>query len=234
MEICMVPGLWEDEKKCDLAMMLWCLWKYRYDKIWEEKTHPVRITIHMARDMLCQWRNVRQQEDSAQNRDSNNNIQWQTPAMGEVKCNVDAALSIEQQQFGIGMCIRNDRGMFVRARTKWSHGCPPPVEAEAWVLKEVITWMGELEISRVVIELDCLLVVNAITGCSNNQFEFGHIINDCRRLLENYPNFKISFVKRQANFVAHSFARASKFHASTHTFDLIPSCIATSLINEII
>ncbi|MCH92813.1 60S ribosomal protein L23 [Trifolium medium] len=124
---------------------------YLNEKIWEEKTHPVRVEIHMARDMLCQWRNVRQQEDIAQNRDSNNNIQWQPPMIGEVKCNVGAAFFNEQHKLGIGMCIRNDRGMFVRARTKWLHGCPPPVEAEAWALKEAITWMGELEISRVVI-----------------------------------------------------------------------------------
>jgi hypothetical protein len=42
-------------------------------------------------------------------------------------------------------------------------GCPPHVEAKARALKEVITWMGELELSRVIIELDYLLVVNTIT-----------------------------------------------------------------------
>ncbi|MCI35629.1 60S ribosomal protein L23, partial [Trifolium medium] len=47
------------------------------------------------------------------------------------------------------MCIRNDQGRFVKARTTWFHGNPPPMEAEAWALREAITWLVELELSRV-------------------------------------------------------------------------------------
>ncbi|MCI07849.1 60S ribosomal protein L23, partial [Trifolium medium] len=44
----------------------------------------------------------------------------------------------------------------------WFKGTLPPAEAEAWELKKAITWLQELELTIVVIELDCLLVVNAI------------------------------------------------------------------------
>jgi len=90
--------------------------------------------------------------------------------------------------------------------------------------------------SNVSIELDCKLVVDGILDKSTNQSEFGKIMSDCMMLLSNYPNFKISFVKRQANFVAHSLARASKLYASCHVFDYIsslPSCIFTTLMNKI-
>jgi hypothetical protein len=65
----------------------------------------------------------------------------------------------------------------------------------------------------VVIEQDCLLVVSAITDNSSNQTEFGYIMKTCRELLQNCQNFEIVYVKRQANFVAHSLTRASKFYA---------------------
>jgi hypothetical protein len=42
----------------------------------------------------------------------------------------------------------------VKAKTMWFHGTPPPQEAEASALREGILWLGELEYSRVVIELD--------------------------------------------------------------------------------
>jgi hypothetical protein len=68
---------------------------------------------------------------------------------------------------------------------------------------------------------------NNTIACINNrvnrQAEFGVIIDECNSLLVNYPNFKISFIMRQANFVAHSLARASRSYACHHTFDLIPS-----------
>jgi hypothetical protein len=62
----------------------------------------------------------------------------------------------------------------------------------------------------VVIELDCLLVVNAMKCSCTNHSELGNIIEECSRMLGNDANFKISFVKRQTNFVAHTLARASK------------------------
>ncbi|KAK2399385.1 hypothetical protein QL285_049205 [Trifolium repens] len=108
------------------------------------------------------------------------------------------------------------------------------MEAEAYALKEAIIWLGELGLSRVDIELDCLPVVQAINDKSSNQTEFGIIIEDCKILLANYPNFKISFIRRQANFVAHTLARASRSYASHQTFDLIPSCIVPTLMNEIV
>jgi uncharacterized protein YjbI with pentapeptide repeats len=39
---------------------------------------------------------------------------------------------------------------------------PTPMEAETWTLKETITWLSGLELSKVIIELDCLLVMNVI------------------------------------------------------------------------
>jgi hypothetical protein len=59
--------------------------------------------------------------------------------VGELKCNIDVALFKDQHKFGVGMCIRNDQGRFVKARTMWFHGNPPPMEAEAWALREAIT-----------------------------------------------------------------------------------------------
>lgn len=87
------------------------------------------------------------------------------------------------------------------------------------------------------IELDCKLVVDGILDKYTNQSEFGKIMSDCRMLLSNYSNFKISFVRRRVNFVAHSLTRASKLYASYHVFDYISfllSCIFTTLMNEII
>jgi hypothetical protein len=100
-------------------------------------------------------------------------------------------------------------------------------------LKEAILWLGELGLSNVHIELDCKLVTDSIMDRTNNRAEFGNIMSTCRSLLTHFPNIKISFVRRQANFVAHTLARASKLYASRQVFDLISSCI-TTIMNEII
>jgi hypothetical protein len=64
--------------------------------------------------------------------------------------------------------------------------------------------------------------------------KLGHIIKECRRLIGHDLNFKINFVKRKTSFDAHSIVGASKSYASSQSFNLIPSCIAIILMNEII
>jgi hypothetical protein len=44
---------------------------------------------------------------------------------------------------------------------------------------------------------------------------------------------RISFIRRQANNIAHLLARASLSFASHQEFDYVPSCIKTILMNEI-
>lgn len=75
------------------------------------------------------------------------------------------------------------------------------------------------------IELDCKLVVDSIVESSINRSEFGNIMATCRALSYHFPNFKVSFVKSQANCVAHSLRRATKLYARHRIFDLNLSCI---------
>jgi CRISPR/Cas system endoribonuclease Cas6 (RAMP superfamily) len=53
-------------------------------------------------------------------------------------------------------------------------------------------------------------------------------------MISNFPNFKISLVMRQTNFVAHYLAMTSKFYVSCGIFDYILSFISHVLMNEII
>ncbi|AES64716.1 hypothetical protein MTR_2g028970 [Medicago truncatula] len=61
--------------------------------------------------------------------------------VGEVKCNVDTTIFKEQGCYGIGMCLRGDRGEFIRAKTTWYKGIPQPKEVKARGLKETIKWI---------------------------------------------------------------------------------------------
>jgi len=76
---------------------------------------------------------------------------WSNPNAGELKCNVDAAVVTNQNIFGIGMCIRNDHGQFVIAKTVVLvlDGVPLSQEVEAWGLAEAIKWIGELDFDKV-------------------------------------------------------------------------------------
>lgn len=44
-------------------------------------------------------------------------ISWQRPHQGRVKCNVDAFFSNALNRTGIGLCIRDDEGVFILAKS---------------------------------------------------------------------------------------------------------------------
>lgn len=66
-------------------------------------------------------------------------------------------------------------------------------------------------------------------GLSN----FHVILAKCRVNLSIIPNSKVSFVRRQANQVAHSLARASTFYACNHVLNIVPTCTTSLIRNEI-
>lgn len=82
------------------------------------------------------------------------------------------------------------------------------------------------------IELDCKLVVDGIMNKSNDQSNFGNIMSNCRPLLQQFPNFKIRFIRILANYVAHTLHIVSKSYASHNVFDLISSCTTPIILNE--
>jgi hypothetical protein len=96
----------------------------------------------------------------------------------------------------------------------------------------VISWLQDLGFSNVVIELDCKLVVDGIRGKLNFLTEFGTMLFACKASLSSLSNVRISFIRRQANNVAHLLARVALLFASREEFDYIPSCIEVTLMNE--
>ncbi|GAU45278.1 hypothetical protein TSUD_100000 [Trifolium subterraneum] len=164
----------------------WCIWKRRNQKIWEDiELHP-SVSLQLASDIIYQWkiaqtshqrqqtsaailphsaatRNASGEERSVSVTTSAVRVIWTPPVQGMLKCNVDAAIFKEQNCFGAGMCLRDDKGNFIRAQTTWNYGNLLPYDAEAWGLKAAISWLRNLGYVNVVIELDCKLVVDGIS-----------------------------------------------------------------------
>ena len=80
--------------------------------------------------------------------------QWLPPSLGRYKCNVDAAFSDHFQRTGIGMCLRDDAGTFVLAKTlQFDHYFPVAV-GEALGLFHALQWMQDMHFDYIDFELD--------------------------------------------------------------------------------
>jgi hypothetical protein len=101
----------------DFIMTLWCIWKRRNEKVWENAEKDVRILVQLVRDSFGAMREERSMNDGPCVNKSNGNGIWLSPSAGKVKYNVDIALFKENYRFGVGMCIRDYKGHFIKART---------------------------------------------------------------------------------------------------------------------
>jgi len=123
------------------AMTMWCIWKRRNEKLWNDVDTRPEVSVRLARESLYQWQQVRLKQtcmgnvsDSGNNtvitQNNNTNVtRWRKPALGEVKCNVDAAIFKDQRCYDVGMCLRGGNSEFIAAKTDWFQGIPQPQEA---------------------------------------------------------------------------------------------------------
>jgi ribonuclease HI len=158
--------------------------------------------------------------------------QWQPPPLSYVKCNVDASFFNNDGATGWGWCVRDHRGRFLLAGTNLIQAHLNTLEGEAMAIKEAMSELMLRGFSNVIFESDSKIAVDAISSRHVGISEFSVLISDIKSLLDANSNFEVKFVKRQANMVAHSLARAAYSMTSHNIFEIIPRCIVNYLMNE--
>jgi len=133
---------------------------------------------------------------------------WQHPTLRRYKCKIDAAFSSQFNRTSIGICVRDSDSTFFFAKTV-IYPCMVSIDvAEALGLHSALQWLSDMQMDGVDFETNLKLTSDAFLSTRNDTSEFGSIISSCRLLFSSFfSNFRVEFVRRQANAVAHAFAR---------------------------
>lgn len=216
------------------ACVMWSIWKQRNDCIWRNEVMTTAAVRDRGLNLLTGWQNAQDSRNRADVQQQRiDDTVWRKPDEGHFKCNVDAAFFKESNRVGIGICIRDDNGRLVKARTSWSTPLLDVPEGEAIGLLYAIRWAKELNLNNITFELDSKRVVDSFHSTRNDVSDLGAIIRECRTTFSSFfTNSRVEFIRRQANEVAHRLARAATFYASIHYFTVLPDCIQDVLINE--
>ncbi|GAU26279.1 hypothetical protein TSUD_224710 [Trifolium subterraneum] len=235
-----------------VAAIAWCIWHNRNNWLWNGTKDSAKGVALMAAHMIGEWRAVNmhqqqqqhlittvtsqtQQTAAASSRSSvvtGNQMVWQCPRDGWLKCNVDASFSQASGHTGWGWCLRNSNGVFVAAGTNMSTHKLTIVEGEAMAILEAMREAISRRWFNIVFESDSKVVVDAIHANHQGVSELSSIIASIRLLLQCNQNFEIKFTKRQANMAAHTLARAAISWSSRTFFNYVPHCIELFINNE--
>jgi len=157
---------------------------------------------------------------------------WLKPPVGKIKCNVDAASFNNNSIMGHGMCFRDSTRSFLLGKSDFSHSSATVLEAESLGLLDVIQVAISYGMHDVLFEIDSKVMSDALASTATPTNEFGDLVSQCRSLLLIRPDFVVSYIRRQANRVAHSIARASLSRPSPHIFHHVTSTMYQLILNE--
>jgi ribonuclease HI len=217
------------------AMLLWVLWQNRNNKVWNDEQETGRNLGLKTRFLWQEWHEVQLfQHGTQQPVQQQQSFRWTKPSQGWYKCNLDAGFHKESNKTSAGWCLRDHMGRFVMAETTWLNGNYSVIEGEAIAMLEALKAMEQRRISHVIFETDCKSVVDAIQHFRGGNSDFSLLVSHIKNLLDSNNNFVVKFIKRQANMVAHSLARAAISWSSRCSFETLPICISELLINEMI
>ncbi|XP_045802565.1 uncharacterized protein LOC123896188 [Trifolium pratense] len=214
-----------NNEKCTFVVNLWSLWRSRNVAVWDNQLDRTVDIIHRGSCLLTEWRIARnvEEQDLLYNHHRQGSNKWQRPPHNFIKCNVDASFSEHHNKVGIGICLRDEFGMFMGARTLWYQPVTTVAIGEVLRLLAAIDWVKELTFENVIFCEDSKEVADSLYSDERDATELGSILTRCRDDLSNFCNNSyVEFSRREANMVAHNLAKAAIYNADSHIYFDIP------------
>ncbi|XP_030499807.2 uncharacterized protein LOC115715132 [Cannabis sativa] len=158
---------------------------------------------------------------------------WVKPALETIKINVDAASFEQENSYGFGLVVRDHLGSPLHIQAEYHGGYFPSEVTEAMGIKEAFSWIKANHRSRVLIESDSMLAVQAIHSTQLMTSVLGLVVNDCRNILSSLSDVSLRFVRRSANCAAHFVARHARSSIGRSILgSIIPPDLHTILYSE--
>lgn len=202
----------------------------------EDKNKSATATMSSSFWHVKEWQEARERKDG---KDSNNHSyvwgrerKWTPPPINTFKVNVDASVFPGALVFSVGMVIRDHKGVFLEGRNL-SLPCPSSlVEAECIGVREALSWVMIRQEKRVVVETDSLLTVAAIQSAKRNMLKVGHVVDQCKAMLEVLSKISVIHICKHSNKVAHGLARLPCLVNSFNVFTSPPSYLLETILYD--
>ncbi|KAE8667347.1 hypothetical protein F3Y22_tig00112411pilonHSYRG00033 [Hibiscus syriacus] len=220
--------------------LLWNIWNRRNDLVHNGELQSDWNVVVCSSNLVEEFRKVKKVDviDRDEVRFSRFR-RWIKPGQEEIKVNVDGAFCKENRKASIGVVARDSQGMVIAGLAKMINPPSSAESAEVAAFTEGIKLAIENGWNRVIIEGDAISIVNRLankrTGKIQDFSTIGLLLNEARLLLSRAPTFKVHYVSREANRVAHTLAHwaLSNTNPIWFYFDE-PECIKQVVIDDAI
>ncbi|KAL0400947.1 UNVERIFIED_CONTAM: hypothetical protein Slati_4124600 [Sesamum latifolium] len=133
------------------------------------------------------------------------------PPTDTIKVNFDGANYRELSSTGIGVVARNSEGVLLAWRRKHLSFPTEPDHAEILAAKEAVEFAREKGWRSVIIEGDCLSIINKLKDVEDDYSPLGPISEHVKALAVAFQSLTYVHVHRQANTLCPSIGKVCSF-----------------------
>lgn len=179
-----------EEDAGKFAVVIWRMWKERNSKLWHGCCVPAQTCVSLGVNYLDEYAMIRERL-MVDNISILHCKAWHRPPPSFIKANIDAAFFSDSREIGFGCILHDGWGNHLFSRTHVMPGSYSPEESEAIGLHEALSWIKDLGITRVIIEMDAKIVVDAVNDSFSDNSILGDIIIGVRRELLISPSYLV-------------------------------------------
>ncbi|XP_042962749.1 uncharacterized protein LOC122297028 [Carya illinoinensis] len=205
--------------------MAWGLWYRRNKFIYDNSFLQFSSVVSTALSMQSDFKKAQLLESSS--RDTPRVLIWKPPPQGSLKMNVDGATFGEIDKAGIGLVLRDHEGNVLMTCSKIEHAVANSEFIEATAVLRGLQFGLQWGINKLVMESDCLFLINVLNSSSECLSDFAYVIDEIRRIRSYFHEISFVHVCRQGNNVAHGLARFARNVDDVSVWrDGCPSCVS--------
>ncbi|XP_026410688.1 uncharacterized protein LOC113305915 [Papaver somniferum] len=183
------------------SIVMWCIWKLRcevvfqnvainFDKVIRNSRRMITTYINPPTEIICRKDVRTPRTDVRHIFFLDGSFKKFNMGVGLILCDVTGRIE----------CSRSDFGLVQDA-----------VSAEATALVLAISWVRELNLSKVLLVSDCLQVVDFLNGdCCSAGWRCGDLLAECRSFMSRSGVCRLVYIRRVKNKLADRLARRAR------------------------
>ncbi|XP_074293374.1 uncharacterized protein LOC141620388 [Silene latifolia] len=204
---------WRDlgaREHCKFMVGCWALWEHRNKVVFDTKEVDPDGVVRRALDVLMEiegggWQGELRKKGELRRGGDEARRGWLAPARGVVKVNVDAGVK-EEEGVSLGMVCRDEEGRVLWGSTVVLEQAWDPRVAEAVAVFEGMKEAAQRGHSKVVIESDCLPIVDALQKAKTGRSMLALVLDDILAFRNSFVSISWAYTSRKNNCVAHALA----------------------------
>ena len=152
---------------------------------------------------------------------------WRSPEEGWIKVNTDAGFDTTACSGSCGVVIRDQTGLVKAVAARWLDDVLDALTAEAMAAKEGLELAAKNGYDKVILEVDCSGLKTLLDGDDGMRSAIGGLCLGITGLGRSFVDFRVAWVRREANSVAHCCAcMVSAIERSFFWLDYIPDWLS--------